>query len=71
MFNLLYKFKGGTFDDPRANLVERENDTFIGGQKERTMQTIKVQDENIQVLDQAVDRLGHMADGINQELKVQ
>lgn len=48
-----------------------ENSRFIKGQKQQTIQMIHQQDQNLDKLGQAVDRVGVMAKEINTEVKEQ
>eukprot|EP01041_Mallomonas_annulata_P006501 gene6501-13128_t len=51
--------------------VERGNDQFIDDQRQVSKQLMKEQDVQVGALGQAVDRLGEMGRGINEELKLQ
>jgi hypothetical protein len=49
--------------------VEMQHTDFIHNQHARTRQVMEEQDENIDQLDGAVDRIHHMAEEIHGELK--
>mmetsp|Transcript_14583 Transcript_14583/g.51883 ORF Transcript_14583/g.51883 Transcript_14583/m.51883 type:complete len:115 (-) Transcript_14583:255-599(-) len=51
--------------------VEMQHTDFIHNQHARTRQVMEEQDENIEQLDGAVDRIHHMAEEIHGELKTQ
>ena len=51
--------------------MHEENSKFIKGQKQQTVQMIRQQDDNLEILGSAVDRVGEMAKTINTEVKEQ
>lgn len=51
--------------------IEKDNDRFIRNQKQQTQEMIHRQDESLDQLGQAVDRLGHISRSVNEELKEQ
>lgn len=51
--------------------VEAENQRFIGGQAKMVERSMQQQDMEMQQLGSAVDRLGEIGRGINEELKSQ
>jgi t-SNARE complex subunit (syntaxin) len=53
------------------NALVRENNDFIGHQKGRQMEMIATQDQNLEHLGAAVDRLGQIGRDINTEVKEQ
>ena len=72
------KNKNNIVNDSHAALVkgaemaiEKDNDRFINNQKQQTLEMINRQDESLDHLGQAVDRLGHISRSVNEELKEQ
>lgn len=51
--------------------LDQENDKFIHNQRQRTKQAIQQQDENLDILGSAVDRLGVIGKDIKEELIIQ
>eukprot|EP00596_Hydrurales_sp_CCMP1899_P011069 CAMPEP_0119043490 /NCGR_PEP_ID=MMETSP1177-20130426/22759_1 /TAXON_ID=2985 /ORGANISM="Ochromonas sp, Strain CCMP1899" /LENGTH=135 /DNA_ID=CAMNT_0007011721 /DNA_START=385 /DNA_END=792 /DNA_ORIENTATION=- len=72
------KAKNRGFDDASnalykkpENEIEKDNNRFIGEQRQVTKQTINQQDVQLDSLGNAVDRLGMIGRDVNQELKEQ
>ena len=72
--NVAAKYRPMTQDDPNENAkvaLERENNRFIGDQRQEQLRRLEQQDANLALLGTAVDKVGELAVDINTELKTQ
>ncbi len=68
------KTKRDTYEQVNTQItdaISRENDDFIADNKQVKKQLIKDQEQNLELLDQAVGRLGKYGEEINSEVKYQ
>ena len=68
------KSKHSAYDESQSALasnISQENSRFIRDQKQQTQMQIEQQDESLEQLGHAVDRLGNIGRTINTEVKEQ